>query len=93
LALSGAAESQAAAGSQAQIPYPQRFCHSVAVHHEHWGVEGGDAVRCHFMRHGTVQFLRDGRSPRHWRCIDAGETGSCHRPHHRGLRFDWYIID
>jgi hypothetical protein len=45
------------------------------------------------MRHGTVRFLRDGRSPRHWRCIDAGETGSCHRPHHHGLRFDWYIID
>jgi len=92
LALSVSTGISAATGAQPGS-YPQRFCRSVNVHHEHFGVEGSDALTCRFMRTWSVRFLRDARAPRHWRCVDVGETGGCHRPYRHRLQFDWYIID
>src|SRR5919197_6607139 len=80
-----------AASVQPRVPYPHRFCHPVSVHHDRIGVDGSDALTCRFMRRWTVRFLRDGREPRHWRCVDLGDGGDCHRPYHRPLWFEWYL--
>ena len=80
-------------GQSGRRSYPQRFCPSVKVDATRYGVEGSDRISCRFMRRSTVRFLDAGMRPRHWACVDAGDTGGCHRRHHPRQRFDWYVID
>src|SRR6478672_5577272 len=80
-------------GQSGRGSYPQRFCRSVEAGGTRYGVEGSDRVSCRFMRRWTIRFVRAGRSPRHWACVDVGDAGGCHRRHHPRRRFDWYVID
>jgi hypothetical protein len=64
---------------------------TVYVHGYPYGYEG-TGVRCNFMRFWTKRSVDHGGEPRHWTCLDLGETGYCHRRDHQA-KFDYYLQD
>jgi hypothetical protein len=81
-----------AAGAGERTPYPDRFCRSVHVRHQPWGVDGS-GPRCHFMRKWTKRFLHERRKPDGWRCGFLGEMGDCHHRGERARFFEFYLED
>jgi hypothetical protein len=58
---------------------------------EQWGYES-KVVSCGYARHWSKAFLRHGRHPQHWSCVDLGDSGACDKRHSR-KHFDYYAMD
>ncbi len=81
----------AAANSRLPAGYPNRFCSGgFQARGELWGVEGRN-ISCRWQRAWAIRFLRQGKEPKHWRCVDLGDSGRCHRRHtYAHARHKWF---
>jgi len=95
VAILGAGAQAADGHLSAKAAYPDTFCRkSITFEGAPWGVQGysGGTIGCKFMLRWTSRWLRSGAEPRHYRCVDIGEGGTCDR-HHSKVYFEYYIED